>query len=125
MNLRTLLPHYAIKTNQPKLTATQLISIHLMKYRGRGTNSHDPLFGPYIDTLPTNFWMHPLTWLVRSHTLREEKGNWVKFLASTPPSAVAELGKLERRFLNDLHAVSDYMVRSWAYCGLLYCGLRH
>ncbi|KAJ7905474.1 hypothetical protein B0H14DRAFT_2660424 [Mycena olivaceomarginata] len=53
VNCRTLAPHYPAG-----LDAIQLISLHLGRYRR--TPQLDPLFGPYISTLPREF-SHPLT----------------------------------------------------------------
>ncbi|KAJ7219254.1 hypothetical protein GGX14DRAFT_516199 [Mycena pura] len=95
VNCRTLAPHY------PKgLTAVQLIALHLCLYRPlHGSHSLDPLFGPYIDSLPSQFESHPLTGHVKHPHSCE-----------LPPSVATALGRLHARYINDWRAVREYMV---------------
>jgi len=94
------------------LTATQLISLHLMLHRPIGGHeSDDPNFGPYISMLPREFGSHPLTWVVHQSlgvASREE----CKLMKLLPPSVLAELLLLEKRFWTDWEVVRQYMVRS-------------
>uniref|UniRef100_D8PSK7 SET domain-containing protein n=1 Tax=Schizophyllum commune (strain H4-8 / FGSC 9210) TaxID=578458 RepID=D8PSK7_SCHCM len=117
LNIKTLRPLYPSWAQ--KLSATQLISLHLCRHRPVADGeSSDPAFGPYISTLPRDFSFHPLTWLV------EEEGLQYRVLLDHLPTAVSrDLKDLEMRFSSDwvvcqehLHDVSrtesDYL---WAW----------
>ncbi|KAJ3744654.1 hypothetical protein DFH05DRAFT_1490268 [Lentinula detonsa] len=100
MNISTLSSHYgpAVKS----LSATQLISLHLLLHRPLpGNESLDPLFGPYISILPPNFDYHPLSWTIESHS--------EPFLDLLPPSTKRSLQDLSSRFRKDLVAVSSFV----------------
>ncbi|KAF7304868.1 SET domain-containing protein [Mycena kentingensis (nom. inval.)] len=91
LNSRTLASHYP----QPsRLSAIQLISLHLSLYRPTQGPSQDELFGPYIDTLPVEFDLHPL---VRPPT------------TELPPSVASALQELRDRYTQDLQAVRAYV----------------
>ncbi|KAJ7774807.1 hypothetical protein B0H16DRAFT_1508485 [Mycena metata] len=94
LNIRTLAPHYP-----PGLNAIQLISLHLCLYRPVGSTqpSLDPLYGPYLSTLPIEFDFHPLTDRVR-HTN-----------ALLPPSIARALESLHSRYLQDWHTIQEYL----------------
>lgn len=109
------------------LSATQLISLHLLLHRPvDGRESEDPSFGPYISMLPRDFGNHPLTWIVHQ-TLGVASSEECKLMNLLPPSVLAELLLLEKRFRTDWEAVRQYLVRS-AYTiqmqggGLIYFG---
>jgi hypothetical protein len=105
MNVKTLAPHYPSLSD---LTATQLISLHLLLHRPiRDGESLDPFFGPYISVLPRDFDSHPVTWLVEEGR-RDYVGT--EFLESLPPSAMLALRKVCRKFWDDWSAVRSYMV---------------
>ena len=107
MNTKTLAAHYPAST----LTATQLISLHLMLHRPRREDdSLDPLFGPYISVLPREFDSHPLTWTVRRSFLRDTCHLESFLLESLTPSASAGLEKISRKFYQDWRIVWGYMV---------------
>ncbi|KAF8077965.1 hypothetical protein FPV67DRAFT_23223 [Lyophyllum atratum] len=107
LNISTLSPLYP--RARRFLTATQLISLHLFLYRPTGSQeSSDPLFGPYISTLPREFDSHPLTWLCLPH-----KGNQCsRLLSSLPPSVMSSLHKLADRFHADWRTVQRYLQES-------------
>ncbi|KAJ7632599.1 hypothetical protein FB45DRAFT_912897 [Roridomyces roridus] len=93
LNCRTLAPHYP-----PGLDAVQLIALHLSLYRPRyPEKSLDPLFGPYITTLPQDFDTHPLTCLLRGADIDE-----------LPPSVGGALERLKSRYLRDKSTVEAY-----------------
>lgn len=107
MNTKTLAPHYPAST----LTATQIISLHLMLHRPRGEDdSLDPLFGPYISVLPREFDSHPLTWTVRRRFLQDTGGLESSLLEVLTPSASAGLEKIAKKFCEDWDVVWGYMV---------------
>jgi len=94
------------------LTATQLISLHLLLYRPvDGRESVDPNFGPYISLLPRDFGSHPLTWAVH-RTLGVASHEEYTLMDLLPPSVLTELHLLEKRFWTDWEAVRQYLVRS-------------
>ncbi|KAJ6596873.1 hypothetical protein DFH09DRAFT_1023264 [Mycena vulgaris] len=95
VNSRSLAPHYL-----PGLNAVQLIALHLCLYRPlHSSQSLDPLFGPYISTLPPEFDSHPLTCHVKNaaDTLQ------------LPPSVASALVRLHARYLHDWHTVRGYV----------------
>jgi hypothetical protein len=106
INSRTLASYYPANSS---LTATQLISLHLLLYRPTGDDeSLDPIFGPYISVLPRNFESHPVTWSVKREIRRH--GVDTELLDSLPPSANAALQKVSQKFWDDWEAVYDYLV---------------
>lgn len=101
LNCKTLAPNYP-----PGLDAFQLISLHLCLYRPLDpSHSLDPLFGPYISTLPRDFDSHPLTGHVQRQT-----DSFCEF----PPSVSTALLRLHARYLHDWRTVRGYIVRSLA-----------
>lgn len=110
MNIRTLSSHYP---NPNSLTAVQLISLHLYLHNLSGDQglSRDPLFGPYISTLPRDFASHPLTWVVKGVlgiASLEDK----ELVSSIPPSIMYDLRELLKRFEADRSICNSYLV-SW------------
>ncbi|KAJ7449792.1 hypothetical protein FB451DRAFT_738190 [Mycena latifolia] len=94
LNTRSLAPHYP-----PALTAVQLIALHLCLYRPLHlSHSLDPLFGPYISTLPREFNDHPLTRHVSAAGCRD-----------LPPSVATALARLHARYLHDWNTVRGYV----------------
>jgi hypothetical protein len=89
LNSKSLAPHYP-----PGLTAVQLIALHLTRYRALPIK--DPLFGPYISTLPREFDSHPLTCHVHDPAVSRQL---------LPPSIANALAHLHSRYLHDWHAV--------------------
>lgn len=93
-----------------RLTATQLISLHLLLYKpAPGCESDDPHFGPYISILPRHFDGHPLTWIVH-RTLGAGSREEHRLLDLLPPSVLSDLLLLEERFWRDWEAVRLYLV---------------
>ena len=106
INTKTLASHYPSPSS---LTATQLISLHLVLNRpSSNRKSLDPLFGPYISVLPRDFESHPLTWLLEQDAQQESIGT--KLLECLPPSATTALRDVFGKFLIDWKAVRHYMV---------------
>ncbi|KAJ3896505.1 hypothetical protein GG344DRAFT_36468 [Lentinula edodes] len=100
LNRKTLSSYYG--TAAKSLSAMQMISLHLLLHRPLpGRESLDPLFGPYISTLPQNFDYHPLSW-----TTKRNIGPSVDIL---PPDASRALQDLSSKFRNDLAAVSLFV----------------
>ncbi|KAF8212255.1 hypothetical protein K438DRAFT_1806241 [Mycena galopus ATCC 62051] len=96
---RSLGPHYPVG-----LDAVQLISLHLCLYRPFNSSySPDPLFGPYISTLPREFDSHPLTCHVQQTDLK------------LPPSVAKALTHLhDARYLRDWRTVRGYLRANFA-----------
>jgi len=93
-----------------RLTATQLISLHLLLHKpAPGCESDDPHFGPYISTLPRDFGNHPLTWVVH-RTLGVESREGHALLRLLPPCVQFDLLLLEGRFWKDWEVVRQYLV---------------
>ena len=106
INMKTL-GHYPYSK---RLTATQLISLHLLLHKpAPGRESDDPHFGPYISVLPRDFGGHPLTWVVH-RTLGAESRKEHTLLHLLPPSVLFDLLLLEGRFWKDWEAVRQYLV---------------
>lgn len=112
MNARTLGPHYSMwKSSSSPLTATQLISLHLLLHRPLDDQeSLDPLFGPYISILPREFDSHPLTWIVKQEFAGTTKSLETKFLEYLPPSVMVALVKLATRFWADWKTICEHVV---------------
>ncbi|KAJ3814270.1 SET domain-containing protein [Lentinula aff. lateritia] len=103
LNRKTLSSYYGIATKS--LSAMQMISLHLLLHRPlSGRESLDPLFGPYISTLPQNFDYHPLSWTI--------KRNIGPSLDILPPDAFWALQDLSSKFRNDLAAVSSFILEA-------------
>ena len=94
-----------------KLSATQLVSLHLLLHKPHGdADSSDPAFGPYISTLPREFSSHPLTWMVKQKLGQES--NWeLRILGLLPPSSAQKVTELYMRFWKDWETVSATLVR--------------
>ncbi|KAL1673346.1 hypothetical protein EV122DRAFT_283074 [Schizophyllum commune] len=103
LNIKTLRPLYASWAQ--KLSATQLISLHLCRHRPMADGeSSDPAFGPYISTLPRDFDFHPLTWLV------EDGGHPYKILLNhLPPAVFRDLKDLEMRSSSDWAVCQEHL----------------
>lgn len=88
----------------------QIISLHLLLHKPTGEeDSLDPVFGPYISTLPRDFASHPLAWLVDRRP-RPEKLAEELFLRNLPPTVSDVLHALYARFLEDYQTVCLYLV---------------
>ena len=109
MNVKTLAPlHPGCK----RLSAHQLISLHLYLYRPPGDDtkeSTDTIFGPFISILPREFDSHPLAWLVYEKLGDGDEAEST-LLALLPRSMRSALNALEERFERDSNAVSEYLV---------------
>jgi hypothetical protein len=106
INMETL-RHYP---HSKRLTATQLISLHLLLYKpAADRESDDPHFGPYISILPRDFGGHPLTWVVH-RTLGAGSREEHSLLHLLPPCVLSDLLLLEQRFWKDWEAVRLYLV---------------
>ncbi|KAI1795938.1 SET domain-containing protein [Ganoderma leucocontextum] len=92
-----------------KLSATQLISLHLMLHKPSGEDdSSDLAFGPYISTLPRDFSSHPLTWMVKQKL--EQESDWERrSLALLPPGSARKLTELHKRFWKDWEALAPIL----------------
>ncbi|THH11579.1 hypothetical protein EW146_g7986 [Bondarzewia mesenterica] len=94
------------------LSATQLISLHLLLNRPPPDGeSPDHLFGPYISVLPREFDSHPLTWAVQHKfggpiPLTSSGEN---LLPKLPCSVLSALTKLEAKFWDDWKTVCQYV----------------
>ncbi|KAF8628359.1 hypothetical protein AX15_003894 [Amanita polypyramis BW_CC] len=109
-NILTLSPHYP--RSDPPLTAIQLISLHLALHRPKpDRDSSDPLFGPYISILPTDFAFHPLGWLRGQDHGLLSCVNAKTLLDMLPTSVMDNLNRLSDRFETDWKRVSGYLVR--------------
>lgn len=105
INMKTL-GHYPYFK---RLTATQLISLHLLLHKPTpGCESDDSHFGSYISILPRDFGGHPLTWVVH-RTLGAESREEDTLLRLLPPSVLFDLLLLEGRFWKDWEAVRQYL----------------
>ncbi|KAI0798047.1 SET domain-containing protein [Abortiporus biennis] len=101
INVKTLSQLYPARKDGSTLSATQMISLHLLLHKPHGNEeSLDRTFGPYISTMPRDFESHPLTWSVRKHLKRcslvEDS-----LLDALPPSALAALHRLTSRYVED------------------------
>ena len=67
--------------------------------------------------LPRDFDSHPLTWAVHQ-TLGLASREECKLMDLLPPSVLAELLVVDRRFWADWEAVHQYLVRSLHTCQL-------
>lgn len=113
MNIRTLVGLYP--KARPKLTATQLMSLHLLIHRPKSPNDvlKDKVFGPYISTLPSDFDAHPLTWFLQPRDLlteREELEVGHDLLEHIPKGVLGSLEQMAARFRSDWERVSRYLV---------------
>ncbi|KAI0093650.1 SET domain-containing protein [Irpex rosettiformis] len=109
ITVKTLSTIYPSKTLQV-LNPVQLLSMHMFLHRPTGDeDSGDPVFGPYISTLPRDFGSHPLTWMLASttkHALHEV------LTSSLPPASHAALQTIYTRFWEDWKAVCEYLKAS-------------
>lgn len=102
-----LYPHL----HKRKLSAIQLISLHLLLHKPSGDDdSSDPAFGPYISTLPRGFSSHPLTWMVKQK-LKQESDWERRSLILLPPSSARKCAELHKRFWKDCETLSSALVR--------------
>jgi hypothetical protein len=106
INTRTLVGLYP-KT-RPKLTATQIMSMHLFLFRlsPPENKAKDAAFGPYVSVLPSDFETHPLTWLIKSR-VSDGKRELLEYL---PKDALKSLRNVSIRFDQDWERVSHYLV---------------
>ena len=96
--------------DKARLNATQMISLHLLLHRPKADqDSVDPMFGPYISTLPRDFDSHPLTWRIKSHHAGQASVESMS-LGCIPPTVMTELAEIEKRFWTDFQAILDFMV---------------
>ncbi|KXN82099.1 Ribosomal N-lysine methyltransferase set11 [Leucoagaricus sp. SymC.cos] len=112
MNIRTLVALYP-KT-RPKLTATQIMSLHLLLHRpiSQRDLSKDTIFGPYISILPSDFDAHPLTWLIEPRDPRTEQEDLEighNLLEHAPKGVLNTLEDVAARFRKDWERVSQYL----------------
>lgn len=113
MNIRTLVGLYP--KARPKLTATQIMSLHLLLHRPHSPSdlSKDNAFGPYISILPSDFDAHPLTWLIRPRdpdAEREDLDMGHDLLEHTPRGVLNTLEGVAARFRRDWERVCQYLV---------------
>jgi hypothetical protein len=125
LNTRTL-PRLKNGNAARRLNATQRIALHLLLHRPPqcGGHSDDPLFGPFIDSLPSEFSGHPLAWRINGATdarhdvtdgrarIRRRQREIARILLDhLPPTVERALDELQGRFVLDRDAVHDYLVR--------------
>lgn len=103
LNSITLTPHYP--EAKPRLSGVQIVSLHLLLHRPRDGVSGDPLFGPYIAILPTNFDEHPLTW---HRKRRWGQGSWL--LERLPPFVKRDVERIAKAFGSDWKRIQSYLV---------------
>lgn len=134
LNIHTLSPHYTPKfkngTATAPLSSVQIISLHLLLHRpaaisssGRspGTDTtatpEDPLFGPYIAILPSEFNAHPLVWYRRRLRPRDtespaaaasQPGDWL--LDHLPPFVRRDLERIAKTWEADWKRVRGFVV---------------
>ncbi|TFK92414.1 SET domain-containing protein [Polyporus arcularius HHB13444] len=100
MNKKTVAKLYA-QLRGRRLSGVLLVSLHLLLHKPLGDeDSQDPVFGPYISTLPRDFSSHPLSWLVKRDTQEEDAWERVA-LSLLPPSTLRKLSVLHDRFRAD------------------------
>jgi len=101
---------------RPRLTATQVMSLHLLLHRPCYPDdfSKDPIFGPYISVLPTNFDSHPLTWIIRPQDPRSEGIIGHNLLEHMPKDVLHTLEVVATRFRQDWERICRYLV-SWVH----------
>lgn len=100
--LSTLYPHA-----RRHLTAIQLMSLHLFLYKPNGLlPSSDPIFGPYISTLPCDFASHPLAWLC-SDKMENISST---LLSCLPANIMLALQGVANRFQADWTIIKQYIV---------------
>ncbi|KAI0928740.1 hypothetical protein AcW1_005897 [Taiwanofungus camphoratus] len=113
----SLLPDHTLASVYPPqyyrwsraLTAVQQISLHLLLHRPQQHGeSLDPVYGPYISTLPQGFASHPLTWAVKRQLNEDNLG--VHLLGDLPPSAFSTLESLRARFWEDWKVICSYLI---------------
>jgi len=112
LNSLTLAPHYPAA--RPKLSCTQIVSLHLLLHRPLDNISNDPLFGPYISVLPRDFESHPLTWLWKED--QRGRGTTIesRLLDVISPRILTKLNKMFGLFKSDWDSILGYLV-----CGSL------
>lgn len=110
MNIRTLVGLYP--KARPKLTATQVMSLHLLLHRPCYPDvfSKDPIFGPYISVLPSNFHSHPLTWVLRPQDPCSEGVIGHDLLEHIPKGVLHTLEAVAARFRQDWERICRYLV---------------
>ena len=111
MNKKTIAKLYP-QLRGRRLSGVQLVSLHLYLHKPHGEeDSRDPVFGPYISTLPRDFSSHPLTWLVKRDA--READTWENTVLSLLPlSAFRKLSALRDRFRTDWKTVGRVLVRT-------------
>ncbi|KAF9564668.1 SET domain-containing protein [Agrocybe pediades] len=107
LNHLTLAPHYP--PTKPKLSCTQIVSLHLMIHRPKDGVSSDPLFGPYISVIPTEFDSHPLTWLWKKKRNSECRVFEEQLLYALPEHVYAKLEKIMALYDQDWSRIRDYL----------------
>ncbi|KAF9464681.1 hypothetical protein BDZ94DRAFT_1215871 [Collybia nuda] len=108
LNVSTLSPHYP--PIQPPLTAVQLLSLHLLRFRPKTSQrSLDPLFGPYISILPGHFDSHPLTWLWKKTKQPFGANLYLRLICDIPPSVLLSLTHVFDRFQSDWETICQYL----------------
>lgn len=105
LNASTLAKLYIDSDNERKLSAVQLISLHLYIHRPDPQNNIEQAnhhaYGPYLAILPRDFASHPLSWLASNvHST---------FLACMPPTTLRNLHKRFDQFQQDWKVVSAYL----------------
>lgn len=118
INVSTLAPLYPPGPDGHDLTPVQMISLHLFLHKpGEDGVSADPMFGPFISTMPRDFASHPCTWdIKRSLGVRYNAAMETRLLQVCPPAVQESVQRLSSRFWDDWKGVSEYIVRLWPVC---------
>ncbi|TBU50703.1 SET domain-containing protein [Dichomitus squalens] len=113
MNRTTVAKLYP-RLRERRLSGIHLVTLHLLLHRPPGDDdSSDPVFGPYISTLPRDFSSHPLHWMVKQELKQEDVWERRTFV-HLPPSAAEKLYALQKRFWNDWKIVSSVLAEDQA-----------
>lgn len=93
-----------------------MISLHLLLHKPtEDEESLDPVFGPFISTMPREFDSHPLSWAIETLSGSKEQELSDLLLGLPPQDVLIALESLKKRFLEDWSDVSGYMVSSFHY----------
>ncbi|KAH8099495.1 SET domain-containing protein [Cristinia sonorae] len=110
INVKTIGSLYPPGPEGHELSPVQMISLHLFLHKPQeGGISNDPLFGPYLSTLPRDFSGHPCTWSVNERLLKNDGGLERSLLQSLPPCVRRSLQQLVSRLWADWETVRSYL----------------
>lgn len=95
----------------PKLTTTQLLTLHLALTRDP-QQRHKSEWQIFIDTLPEFRPLHPLTWVIPNSELKEEEQDafWPALESCLSESVRIKIAAVKRRYLADLKLLRQVLV---------------